>query len=94
MELAVEAEDEDTFVEAQAELADLEAQLAKLETPPDWMDVAAAQAAVEARATGNIAVNNSMALGGVGTASISSTGAINNNQTNSAVVNAFAGGIN
>lgn len=45
---------------------------------------------VEARATGNIAVNNSMALGGVGTASISSTGAINNNQTNSAVVNAFA----
>jgi peptide chain release factor 2 len=31
VELAVEAEDEDTFVEAQTELADLEAQLAKLE---------------------------------------------------------------
>ncbi|HAT42557.1 MAG TPA: peptide chain release factor 2 [Rheinheimera sp.] len=31
VELAVEAEDEDTFVEAQQELADLEAQLAKLE---------------------------------------------------------------
>ncbi|MCT6698963.1 peptide chain release factor 2 [Rheinheimera sp. 4Y26] len=31
VELAVEAEDEDTFVEAQAELADLAAQLAKLE---------------------------------------------------------------
>ncbi len=31
VELAVEAEDEETFVEAQTELADLEAQLAKLE---------------------------------------------------------------
>ena len=31
VELAVEAEDEDTFVEAQTELADLETQLAKLE---------------------------------------------------------------
>lgn len=31
VELAVEAEDEDTFVEAQTELAELEAQLAKLE---------------------------------------------------------------
>lgn len=45
---------------------------------------------VSAQATGNIAVNNSMALGGSGTALISATGAINNSQTNSAVVDANA----
>ena len=45
---------------------------------------------VEARATGNIAVNNSMGLGGTGTSVVSATGAINNRQANSATVSADA----
>jgi hypothetical protein len=45
---------------------------------------------VEARATGNIAVNNSMGLGGTGTSVVSATGAINNRQANSATVSANA----
>lgn len=45
---------------------------------------------VEARATGNIAVNNSMGIGGTGTAVVSATGAINNRQVNSATVAANA----
>jgi hypothetical protein len=45
---------------------------------------------VEARATSNVAVNNSMGLGGSGTAAISATGAILNSQSNLAVVQASA----
>jgi hypothetical protein len=45
---------------------------------------------VEARATGNIAVNNSMGIGGTGTSVVSATGAINNRQANSATVAADA----